>query len=98
VAKYTELLCREKHLSPDRIRVIIISTDWSELLVPVSNMARDWTHDLRGYQLVLDTSGIPTSADRVELLAEAFESRITPIHVMFFFGSLHDRNDAWSRI
>ncbi|WP_084522464.1 endonuclease NucS domain-containing protein [Nocardia inohanensis] len=98
VTKYTELLCRENHLAPDRIRTIIVSTDWSELLVPVSNMARDWNHDLRGYQLVVDQTGTPISANRVRLLAEAFESRITPIHIMYFFKSENDRADAWSRL
>jgi hypothetical protein len=98
VAKYTELLCREDHLAPDRIRAIIVSTDWSELLVPVSNMARDWNHDLRGYHLILDDNGLPATAQRVKLLARAFEHRITPIHIMYFFHSAQDRNDAWLTI
>ncbi|GAB3206384.1 endonuclease NucS domain-containing protein [Marinactinospora thermotolerans] len=100
VAKYTELLCREKHLAADRIRAMIIATppDWDELLVPVSNVARDWSHDLRGYQLHLDGSGSPSHAERVKLLPQAFEHRITPIHVMFFFPTAEQRRQTWREI
>ena len=43
VAKYIELLRREKHIAADRIRAVIVSTAWDELLVPVSNIAREWS-------------------------------------------------------
>lgn len=100
VTKYTELLCREKHLAADRIRAVIVATpaDWDELLVPVSNVARDWSHDLRGYQLHLDSSGSPSHAERVTLLPQAFEHRITPIHVMFFFTAEEQRQQTWRKI
>ena len=39
VTKYTELLGRERGLRHDRVRAVIVSTTWRELLVPVSNMA-----------------------------------------------------------
>jgi hypothetical protein len=100
VTKYTELLCREKHLAADRIRAVIVATptDWDELLVPVSNVARDWSHDLRGYQLHLDSSGYPSHAERVRLLPQAFEHRITPIHVMYFFTAEEQRQRIWGKI
>ncbi|MFD5528360.1 MULTISPECIES: endonuclease NucS domain-containing protein [Streptomyces] len=66
VTKYAELLQQEMGLRKDRIRAMIVSTTWRELRVPVSNMARDWSHDLRGYQLTLDDNGVPVRADRVE--------------------------------
>lgn len=98
VAKYTELLCREKHISPDRIRAIIVSTIWPELLVPVSHMARNWTHDLRGYHLKLHDDGSLSHADRVDLLPRASEHNVSPIHVMYFFNTPEERDTAWSAI
>jgi RecB family endonuclease NucS len=59
VAKYAELLSRERSLPSREIRTVIVSIDWDELLVPVSNMARDWLHDLRGYRLITDDAGRP---------------------------------------
>ena len=95
VAKYTELLCREKHLHADRIRAIIVSTDWTDLLVPASNIARDWMHDLRGYQLHVDTDGSVAGADRVRFLPRSFEHEVSPIHVIFLFDDAESRDSAW---
>ncbi|MDI5964964.1 endonuclease NucS domain-containing protein [Streptantibioticus silvisoli] len=100
VNKYTELLCREKHLAPDRVRAVVVAMpdDWKELLTAVSNAARDWSHDLRGYRLLLDSNGHPVGAERVQLLPRAFEPRITPIHNLFFFTTDEQRRQGWSII
>ncbi|MHC0433036.1 endonuclease NucS domain-containing protein [Streptomyces sp. O3] len=97
VNKYTELLCREKNLAPDRIRAVIVAMpdDWEELLIAVSHAARDWSHDLRGYQLLLDSNGAPIGTERVELLPRAFEPRVTPIHNLFFFTTEEQREQGW---
>lgn len=98
VTKYTALLCQERGLRPDRIRAVIVSTTWQELLVPVSNLARDWSHDLRGYQLLLDAAGTPTRADRVTLLPPPTAPRVTPHHFIYFFDSPEDRDQGWQQI
>lgn len=98
VAKYVELLSREKHVTADRIRVIIASTDWTELLAPVSYAAREWSADVRGYLLVVDTDGTVARADRVELLEPPVERFITPIHVIYFFTTPESRDHWWSMI
>ncbi|MBF6100475.1 DUF91 domain-containing protein [Nocardia cyriacigeorgica] len=56
LAKYVELLRREKGVLPGRIRVFAVALEpqWTELLTPLSNLARDWDHDLRGYRLTID--------------------------------------------
>ena len=98
VAKYVELLSRDKHVAADRIRVIIASPDWTELLAPVSYAAREWSADVHGYRLVLKADGTVARADRVELLAAASERFITPIHVMYFFTTPEGRDRGWSKI
>ena len=70
VTRHTELLRREKGLAPARIRAILASTSWDGLLVPVSNLASGWSHDLRGYQLVLGSDGVLSRAEPVELLPD----------------------------
>lgn len=97
VTKYTELLGREMGLRPDRIRAVIVSTTWKELLVPVSNMARGSPHDLRGYHLILGKDGELVRADRVALLPAPTVPRVTPVHFIYFFDSPQDRDRAGSR-
>lgn len=98
IAKYAELLCREKHVAADRIRVIIASPDWTELLAPVSRVARELSVDVRGYLLVINSDGTVARADRVELLEPTAERFITPIHVIYFFTTPAGREHWWSVI
>lgn len=98
VAKYVELLSREKHVTADRIRVIIASPDWTELLAPVSFAARQWSADVRGYRLVIDAEGTVAHADRVELLEPPAERFVTPIHVIYFFATPEGRDHWWSKM
>jgi hypothetical protein len=98
VTKYAELLQREMGLRKDRIRAMIVSTTWRELRVPVSNMARDWAHDLRGYQLTLDDDGAPVCADRVEFLEAAIPPQVTPHHFIYLYNSPEDRERGWCEV
>jgi hypothetical protein len=98
IAKYVELLGREMHVGADRIRVIIASSDWTELRAPVSYAARELSVDVRGYLLVFDTDGTVARADRVELLGPPAERFITPIHIIYFFATAEDRERWWSTI
>jgi hypothetical protein len=98
VAKYAELLAREKSLPSHEIRTVIVSIDWDELLVSVSNVARDWLHDLRGYRLILDDAGAPVAAERVPLIPAPFEHRLTPIHFIYFYHSPRDRDQGWQQV
>lgn len=98
VAKYTELLRREKGLRADRIRSIVVATTWSELLVPVSHFARDSSHDVRGYELTVGPDGVPTGTRPVELLAAPRTPRTTPVHFIFHFFTEADRETGWQQI
>lgn len=86
-------------LRQDRIRAVIVSTTWKELLVPVSNMARGWPHDLRGYHLILGPDGELTRAERVALLPVPTVPRVTPApHFIYFFDSPQDRDRGWQQV
>ncbi|VFA96342.1 endonuclease NucS domain-containing protein [Nocardia cyriacigeorgica] len=100
LAKYVELLRREKGVLPGRIRVFAVALEpqWNELLTPLSNLARDWDHDLRGYRLTIDRDGVPQSAHRIEFLAPPAERRLTSIHVIFEFVTTAERDQCWDKV
>jgi hypothetical protein len=98
VAKYTELLRREQGIPAEEIRAIIASTTWHELLIPASNFARDWSHDLRGYQLLVDTGARLIGAERVSFLAEVRPQRLTPVHFVYYYRSPSERDAGWAQI
>ncbi|MFF3444142.1 endonuclease NucS domain-containing protein [Streptosporangium sp. NPDC002721] len=100
IAKYAELLQREKGIRADSIRVIVVALEpqWQELLAPLSNLARDWQHDLRGYSLRIDDDGVPLDARRVDLLPEPLDQRLTPIHFIYLFEHRDRRDRCWKQV
>jgi hypothetical protein len=98
IAKYTELLRREQGIPPEKIRAIIASTTWHELLIPASNFARDWSHDLRGYRLLVDKEARLVNAERVSFLAEVRPQRLTPVHFVYYYRSPAERDAGWAQI
>ncbi|WAE75927.1 endonuclease NucS [Streptomonospora nanhaiensis] len=98
VTKYTELLRREKSVRKDRIRSIIVSSDWHDLLTPVSNLARDWGHDLRGKKITTGPNGSVLSCETVQLLPEPFEHHPTQVHMVCFYETPEGRDRGWERI
>jgi hypothetical protein len=101
IAKYAELLRQHKGLPADRIRTIVVALEsqWRELRAPLSNVARDWRHDLRGYSLLVEeATGMPVSARQVEWLPEPLDQRLTSIHHIYLFGQPHDRDRCWARV
>lgn len=98
VMKYTELLCREKKLRPDRIRAVIASTAWEEMRAPISNLVRGWPHDLQPYRLILDSDGVLVDAEPVDLLPAPIVPKVTSHHHLYFFSSGEKRDRGWQRI
>src|SRR5262249_31106660 len=99
ITKYAELLRREKRLPADRIRMIVVALEpqWKELLAPLSNLARDWHHDLRGYSLQVDEDGVPLCARRVDLLPEPLDQKLTSIHIIYLFKNPDGRDRCWKQ-
>ncbi|MFG1873204.1 endonuclease NucS domain-containing protein [Sphaerisporangium sp. NPDC049003] len=100
IAKYAELLRREKRLPADRIRVIVVALEpqWKELLAPISNLARDWHHDLRGYSLRIDGDGVPLDARLINLLPEPLDQKLTSVHFMYLFNQRDGRDRCWEQV
>jgi hypothetical protein len=65
IYKYIEGIKNHFGLQEDEIRVIIISTEWHELLVPYSSFVLNTTMDVTGYALQIDEKGNPLKLTKV---------------------------------
>ena len=95
VMKYVRLL-EDNGKSRREIRAIIVST-WREMLTTISEFARTQDYDVRGYRVHVDEAGDLT-VERVQLLAEAFEQRLTPIHFQYLYCCAEDREIGWENV
>ena len=98
VVKYVELLQRERSIPEQRIRAVVVSTDWRELHVPFSHWVREWSFELTGYELHLDADGVtPVAASKVPALPQVVQRGLTPVHARVALAATEvDR--AWDEI
>ncbi len=91
VSKYMGLLTREKDVNPDRVRALIVSTEWNELLVSFSEESRRFGERLAGYQLICDESGTLVDAEPVIPLPEKHAWGLNYAQALFRFRSREAR-------
>jgi hypothetical protein len=97
VLKYVPLFVGCHGLPRHRIRCLIVSTDWHELLVPFAEFLKVATFQVEGYVLHVDETGI-TGATRVEV--PKLPESVAPFrnHAVFGFADNTDRDAAVARI
>lgn len=92
--KYVELLRNNHGLAADKVRCIIASTEWRELLTPFSHFVRAVGYHLEGRRIVLNSEGRPVELLPVEPLPESPELSLCPVHHVFCFADAADRAAA----
>jgi hypothetical protein len=97
VLKYVPLFVGRHGLPRHRIRCLIVSTDWHELLVPFAEFLKVATFQIEGYVLHIDEAGI-TGATKVEV--PQLPESVAPFrnHAIFLFTDSTDRNEAVARV
>lgn len=68
VLKYIEAFKKDRSVREHEIRVMVVSTEWRELIVPFSSFVTRTTCNVEGIQLSVDGSHRPVHATRVEPL------------------------------
>jgi len=83
--KYAALL-RERYLIRDvEYRLILLSVEWHELLIPYSEMKKTAPFDLSAGQIVLGSDGWPTGVEPIEAVATAAPRRFSKRHFLWRF-------------
>lgn len=93
--KYISLLKQNYHARDSEIRCIIISTDWSELLVPFSECHHQTTLDIKGIKLTVDASFRPIAKEIIAPLEiTSLTRQLSPVYWMDLFLSSDKREAA----
>lgn len=83
LSKYLVLFCQEHDVQKERVRCILVSTDWHEVLLPLSTFAVTCGADVSGYKAHMKNGELVL--DRQALQTISFSPRISPeICVMYF--------------
>lgn len=96
VLKYFEGIKEEKSLKDDEIRVIIISTDWEELLVPYSSFVKRIDCLVEGYQLFFDSTTQLLQAEQIQPLKLNSDRLLSDQHIIRLYTTLDKYSDGFT--
>ena len=99
IHKYTALFRLKLGLGEKQVRLMVVSTDWHELLLPLSEFAISTQYSVEGYKIVADNNGLISSTRRVQLdeaVGNAGTLSVSPCQGVYLFEDLGKR-DAFSK-
>lgn len=85
VLKYIEAFKKDRSVREHEIRVMVVSTEWRELIVPFSSFVARTSCNVEGIQLVVDGSHKPVQATRVDPLPTYAGRVFAPWHELALY-------------
>jgi len=94
IFKYVALFRESNRIPENRLRCLIVSTEWRELRVPFSELRRSSRFQVEGFLIDVDSSGCVKSATRQEPLELADNLQVFRSHAIFLFEKAPSRDAA----
>lgn len=82
VFKYLEGVKINKGLRDDEIRLLILSTEWDELLIPFSSLCQNSTVNIEGYRIQVSENRTLSSVKRVQPIMHNHERLFCEHHML----------------
>ena len=92
ILKYVEALKENKTVNESELRVLVVSTDWKELLVPFSSFIKRVRFTVEGFLLNVDNQSYPISCEKVTPLDLRNGRLFSPIHSIRLYSSIDNLN------
>ncbi len=87
VLKYIEGIKKSKGLKNDEITAYVVSTEWSELIVPFSRFAAESAYSVQGFELKIDDQCNPISVELVQPLELKNERYLSDEHEIRLYSN-----------
>jgi hypothetical protein len=98
-SKYVALLRAKTGIAKERLRCLLLSTEWRELIVPFSEFIRSTGYQAEGMEILLDEiTGLPRQFKRIEPLQETAELTLCSRHMCFSYETRARRDTATQRL
>lgn len=92
ILKYVEALKENKTVNESELRVIVISTEWKELLVPFSSFVKRVSFTVEGFLLDVDDQLHPIACEKINPLDLKHGRLFSPIHSISLYSSVDNLN------
>ena len=93
--KYAALFRIQQGLDERKVRLVVVSTEWHELLLPLAEFASHTKYSVEGIRIQADSNGAISSFLRIELsdaLRHSSALNISPCQTIYFFRSASARD------
>lgn len=87
IYKYTEAVKKHLGARDDELRAIIVSTEWTELLVPFSRLIQDTSISVKGIKIAIDEATGQISKETVEPVHITSGRILSPWHEISLYTS-----------
>ena len=87
LVKYFALLKQNMLVKTTEVRLMVASTEWRELMVPLSEFIRSTPYDCQGLRLLLGADGLTERTELIELAPEEPPRRLNRRHFIWGFNN-----------
>ncbi|MDX2107995.1 MAG: hypothetical protein SFY67_16480 [Candidatus Melainabacteria bacterium] len=92
--KYVALLKVHFGISDAKVRGILVSTEWDELIVPFSNFKRETPFHVDGFKIAVSEDGTPIEIKEVNILTQSLDLKLNPTRLIYLFVSKSSRDQS----
>jgi Endonuclease NucS len=92
IHKYTALFRSSQGLDESRLRLIVVSTEWHELLLPLSEFAETTTYRVEGISITALPDGVVTRASKVTLSKKGGAVKISGAQCIYLYRTAATRD------
>lgn len=98
VCKYCALIKQNLNIRDSEIRVVIVSSEWTELLVPYSEFYKYVNLYVEGYKVNLDEKNVPISCKRIDPIKIDYQRKFSTEHLAFLYTTQTNIDCAINKI
>lgn len=92
VIKYINAIKENKSLREDELVLLIVSTEWKELLIPFTDFKERVNFTVEGYQLFIDENGNPLRTQIIEEKHLIQDRKLSDEHMFYMYRTIENRN------
>jgi hypothetical protein len=98
IHKYIALFRISQGLGESRVRLIVVSTEWHELLLPLSEFAETTVYSVDAILIVALPVGVVTHVSKVELLKKAAALNVSRAQCVYLYQTASTRDDHLDKL
>ena len=98
IHKYTALFRISQGLDESQIRLMVVSTDWHELRLPLSEFAETTSYPVEAISIVARPDGVITAVSRVDLLPKGSALKISRVQCIYLYKTAASRDESLGRL